>query len=303
MKQIKNNFIFFGAVHQDFVFELKNDLIKYRTNPIKHSENYGGVAHNVAKVIAKYEKVSFFSLQTDKKTIQYLKDQKINFIGLNKIIQKRFYAILVNKFKKFQLGIAYTDAYENFNKKKFNFEFSKKQIILDLNFSETFIKDIINKYYKKNNIIICGTSPFKIYKVKNILKKINCLILNKDELYALTKLRNINKSINYITSINPYINLIVSNADKKTYGYELARLISCNPPRIKVVNENGAGDVMAGIYLYYRSKNNTLEKALSLGVAAGSLHAKNNKKLIFDYISIKKISNKIKSKQEKLNVK
>ena len=56
MKQIKNNFIFFGAVHQDFVFELKNDLIKYRTNPIKHSESYGGVAHNVAKVIANYEK-------------------------------------------------------------------------------------------------------------------------------------------------------------------------------------------------------------------------------------------------------
>ena len=50
MKQIKNNFIFFGAVHQDFVFELKNELIKYRTNPIKHSESYGGVAHNVAKI-------------------------------------------------------------------------------------------------------------------------------------------------------------------------------------------------------------------------------------------------------------
>ena len=32
MKQIYNNFIFFGAVHQDFVFELKNHLIKFRTN-------------------------------------------------------------------------------------------------------------------------------------------------------------------------------------------------------------------------------------------------------------------------------
>ena len=55
MKQINNNFIFFGAIHQDFVFELKNDLIKYRTNPIKHSESYGGVAHNVARVISKNE--------------------------------------------------------------------------------------------------------------------------------------------------------------------------------------------------------------------------------------------------------
>ena len=58
MKQINNNFIFFGAIHQDFVFELKNDLIKYRTNPIKHSESYGGVAHNVAIVISKNENVT-----------------------------------------------------------------------------------------------------------------------------------------------------------------------------------------------------------------------------------------------------
>ena len=61
MKKIKNNFIFFGAVHQDYVFELKNDLIKYRTNPIKHKESYGGVAHNVARTISIHENVSLLS--------------------------------------------------------------------------------------------------------------------------------------------------------------------------------------------------------------------------------------------------
>ena len=52
MKKIKNNFICFGAIHHDYVFELKNDLIKYRTNPVKHKESYGGVAHNVARTIS-----------------------------------------------------------------------------------------------------------------------------------------------------------------------------------------------------------------------------------------------------------
>ena len=301
MKQIKNKFIFFGAVHQDFVFELKNDLIKYRTNPIKQSESYGGVAHNVAKVISNHEKISFFSLMIDKESLQYLKELNIDFISLNKKIEKRFYGILVNKFKKFQLGIANTEAYEKFNSKKFNLQFLNKNIVLDLNFSKEFIKKIINKNYKTNNITVCGTSPFKVYKVKNIIKKINCLILNKEELFALTKYRNINKSIKFITSINPYINLIVSNADKKTYGYELSKLISCKPPKVKVVNENGAGDVMAGIYVYYKSKDHKLENALSLGVAAGVLHARNKIKKNLNYNSIKKVSNKVKIKKEKLN--
>lgn len=301
MKQIKNNFIFFGAVHQDFVFELKNDLIKYRTNPIKQSESYGGVAHNVAKVISNHEKISFFSLMIDKESLQYLKELNIDFISLNKKIEKRFYGILVNKFKKFQLGIANTEAYEKFDNKKLNLQFLNKNIVLDLNFSKEFIKKIVNKNYKTNNITVCGTSPFKVYKVKNIIKKINCLILNKEELFALTKYRNINKSIKFITSINPYINLIVSNADKKTYGYELSKLISCKPPKVKVVKENGAGDVMAGIYVYYKSKDHKLENALSLGVAAGVLHARNKIKKNLNYNSIKKVSNKVKIKKEKLN--
>ena len=54
--------------------------------------------------------------------------------------------------------------------------------------------------------------------------------------------------------VNPYINIIVSNADKKTYGYELSNFISCKPPIIEPVNENGAGDVMTGTYIYYKSK-------------------------------------------------
>ena len=302
MKQIKNNFIFFGAVHQDFVFELKNELIKYRTNPIKHSESYGGVAHNVAKVIAEKEKVSLLSINSDKKTINYLNKNRIEFINLNKEIQKRYYAILLNKYKKFELGIANTDAYELFEVKSFNFKLKRKQIILDLNFSEKLLKNIINKYSKDNRITICGTSPFKVYKIKNLLKKIHCLILNKEELFKLTNIRNIYKSIKYIIKKNSNINLVVSDGANKTYGYELSKLVSIKPPNIKALNENGAGDAMSGNYIYYRYKNFTLEKSLSLGVATGSMHAKSKKNLKLKNVDIKNMSNKIKIKKEKLNV-
>ena len=299
MKQIKNNFIFFGAVHHDYIFELKNDLIKYRTNPIKHKESYGGVAHNVAKTISNHEKVNFYSLMTDNETINYLKKYKIDFLPLNTKIEKRYYGVLVNKYKQFQLGIANTDSYEKFTK-IVNLKFSNKYIVFDLNFSEKFIQSIINQNFKKNHIIICGTSTFKIHKVKKIIKKIDCLILNKEELYSLSKIRNIKKSIKKIMNQNPDINLIVSNADKKTYGYEDSKFISCKPPKIKAINENGAGDVMAGIYIYYKSKDHNVISALSLAVAAGTLYAKSkSKKINLNYKSIKKITNNIIKKTEK----
>ena len=300
MKEIKNNFIFFGAVHQDYVFELKNDLIKYRTNPVKHKESYGGVAHNVARMISNHEKVSFFSLMTDKETINYLKRYKIDFIPLNKKIEKRYYGILLNKYKKFELGIANTDAYEEFSKLT-NLKFLNKYIVLDLNFSEKFIQSVVNQNYKKNHIIICGTSLFKIHKVQKIIKKINYLILNKEELYSLSKIRNIKKSILKIINLNPYINIIVSDADKKTYGYEALNFISFKPPIIKAVNENGAGDVMTGTYIYYKSKDYKMNTALSLAVAAGTLYAKSkNRKINLNYKYIKKINNNIIYKSEKL---
>ena len=299
MKKIKNNFIFFGAVHQDYVFELKNDLIKYRTNPVKHKESYGGVAHNVARMICNHENVSFFSLMTDKETINYLKKNKIDFIPLNKKIEKRYYGVLINKYKKFELGIANTDAYEKFTKVT-NLKFLNKFIVLDLNFSEKLIQSVVNQNFKKNHITICGTSIFKINKVKKIIKKINCLILNKEELYALSKIRNIKKSIMKIINLNPFINIIVSNADKKTYGYELSNFISCKPPKIEPVNENGAGDVMTGTYIYYKSKDHKMNSALSLAVAAGTLYAKSKKRKInLNYKSIKKINNNIIFKSEK----
>ena len=299
MKKIKNNFIVFGAVHQDYVFELKNDLIKYRTNPVKHKESYGGVAHNVARMISNHENVSFFSLMTDKETINYLKKYKIDFLPLNKKIEKRYYGVLVNKYKKFELGIANTDAYEKFTKIT-NLKFLNKYIVLDLNFSENFIQSVVSQNFKKNHITICGTSIFKIHKVKRIIKKINCLILNKEELYSLSKIRNIKKSIMKIINLNPYINIIVSNADKKTYGYEETNFISCKPPKIKAVNENGAGDVMTGTYIYYKSKEHKMNSALSLAVAAGTLYAKSkNRKINLNYKSIKKINNNIIYKSEK----
>ena len=133
------------------------------------------------------------------------------------------------------------------------------------------------------------------------MKKIDCLILNKEELFNLTNIRSIPESIKYIAK-NPNINLIVTDGANKTYGYELSNVVSVKPPKIKVLNENGAGDSMAGNYIYYRYKNFSLEKSLSFGVATGTLHAKIKKNIQFKEVDIKTIIKKIKIQKENINV-
>ena len=121
-------------------------------------------------------------------------------------------------------------------------------------------------------------------------------------MFKLTNIRDIHKSIKYVIKKNPIINLVVSDGANKTYGYELSKFISVKPTNIKILNENGAGDAMAGNYIYCRYKNFSLEKSLLYGVATGTVHTKSKKNTKFTEVDIKKIINKTKIKKEDLNV-
>ena len=54
-----NKFICIGAVHTDYILQLKTKHINNRTNPIKQTQCLGGVAYNIA------EKLSFLNLKTE----------------------------------------------------------------------------------------------------------------------------------------------------------------------------------------------------------------------------------------------
>ena len=57
---------------------------------------------------------------------------------------------------------------------------------------------------------------------------------------------------------------------------------------------------MAGTYIYYKSKKNNVNSALSLAVAAGTLYVKSKfTKINLNYKSIKKVSTNIIQKSEK----
>jgi len=292
MSKSENIFVCIGAIHHDYLINLKKNIINYRTNPIIHKSRIGGVAYNVAEVISIFEKIQFYSLSISKE----LRNQISNNITINEInksISERYYIALSNKENKFLLGLANTDVYETSKYLKIP-NIYNKFVIFDLNFSKKYLERAIIKLSNKNKIIVCATSVHKINKIKKILKKIDIIFLNKAELTHLTNTSNIINGVKKIIKINKNIKIISTNSKNNVIYANDKEIIKIKPPTIKIKNENGAGDALAGMMLFLLSKGYSINNILKNSVACGSYYASGKKlKTKKDLIKIKNISKKV----------
>ena len=172
-----------------------------------------------------------------------------------------------------------------------------KYIIFDLNFSKDFIEKAINKLSTRNKIVICATSVYKIIKIKKIINQIDIIFLNKAELIRLTNISSLYNGVKKILKINNKIKIIATNSKNNVLYGDNKSIIKIKPPKIKIQNENGAGDALAGMMLYLLSKGYNKEEILKYSVACGSYYASGNKlSSKKDLLKIKNISSKIKIK-------
>ena len=295
MAKSKNIFVCIGAIHQDYLINLKKNIINKRTNPIIHNSRIGGVAYNVAELISIFDKIQFYSLSISKE-LQRKISKNISIKKINNKKSERYYVALSDKNNKFILGLANTDVYENTKFYKIP-NIVNKYIIFDLNFSKDFIEKAINKLSTRNKIVVCATSVHKIIKIKKIINKIDIIFLNKAELKRLTNISIIVNGVKKILKINNKIKIIATNSKNNVIYGDKKSIMKIKPPKIKVKNENGAGDALAGMMLYLLSKGYNKEQILKYSVACGSYYASgkrlNSKK---DLLKIKNISSQVKIK-------
>ena len=294
----RNDFICIGATHSDYILRIKQDYYKNRTNPIDHQENLGGVAYNIAKMLAFLnQNTKLYSLNCNKSQKIEIKKQGINFKTLNKKLDKRYYTSILDKNGKMILGLANMDDYEKLIECKSFKDHKNNKIILDLNLSSRLIKDIIYKYSNDNYICICGTSAHKVYKIKKLLKKIDTIILNKQERLTLTNKKTIKDSMNYLIKQNKKLNIIITDGKNSVNAYINNINYSAKPPPTIIENENGAGDALIAIYNYYFCFSIDALESLIKGICAGSLQASGYKNNIEKYLQkIDKLSRSVKYK-------
>ena len=301
MKDNKNSFICIGAVHNDYILQLKSKHYKNRTNPIKQTQSLGGVAYNIA------EKLSFLNLRTElislnceKENIRVIKKNKIKFKPLNKKIFYRSYTTVLNSKGEMILGMANMDNYEKSNNFDKFLNFRNKIIIFDLNFSYNNIKSLILKYSRFNTICVCGTSGHKIYKIKNLLKSIDILLINKQESLNLTNKKDIVEALKFLIKKNKNLTIVITNGKNTVNAYNNGIIYNCKPPKTKVKNENKAGDVMSAFFYYFYFQFIDFSKILSKSMVAGTLQVSGyyaNKNIFFKKIN--RLSKNIKVSSKK----
>ena len=292
MLKSKNIFVCIGAIHHDYLLNLKKNIINFRSNQITQKNRIGGVAYNIAELLSNFVDVNLYSLAINEEIRKKI-SKKIYVHQVNKDYADRYYLALSDKNNKFLLGLANTDEYEN-NKSLKIPNIKNKNIIFDLNFSKTYLEKSINKLSKKNKIIVCATSVHKVIKIKRIINKIDFIFLNKAELLKLTNSSNIKEGVKKILKQNKKIKIITTNSKNNVIFGSNEFIKKIKPPSIKVVNENGAGDALAAMMLYLFSINEKMNYILKTSVACGSYYASGKSlKTKSDFLKIKNLSKKV----------
>ena len=292
MLKSKNIFVCIGAIHHDYLLNLKKNIINFRSNQITQKNRIGGVAYNIAELLSNFVDVKFYSLAINEEIRKKI-SKKIHVHQVNKNYTDRYYLALSDKNNKFLLGLANTDEYEN-NKSLKIPNIKNKNIIFDLNFSKTYLEKSINKLSKKNKIIVCATSVHKVIKIKRIINKVDFIFLNKAELLKLTNSSNIILGVKKILKQNKKIKIITTNSKNNVIFGSNEFIKKIKPPSIKVVNENGAGDALAAMMLYLFSINEKMNYILKTSVACGSYYASGKSlKTKSDFLKIKNLSKRV----------
>ena len=235
----RKKFVCIGAVHTDYILQFKTKHFNNRTNPVKKTQYLGCVAYNIA------EKLSFLNLKTklislnwQKTNIEKILKKKITFKALSREIYDRSYTSVLNKKGEMILGLADMDNYERPLTIKNMVNIKNNNIIFDLNLSLKTIKSLISKYSLLNTISVCGTSAYKVYKIKRLLPKINILILNKQESLNLSNKKNINDALKFIITKNKNLTAVITNGKNSVKAYHNKNTYICKPPKTTIKNEN-----------------------------------------------------------------
>ena len=187
------------------------------------------------------------------------------------------------------------------NKKLPKISFTKnKTFIADIRWIEA-TQYIANNCYKKNINLIVDLDNYKLdSKIKQIIAKAPFPIFSETGAVEFTKSNSIIKSLKKMNS-NKKKFYAITAGKRGVYWIENGLIYNCQPPKIKAVETNCAGDVFHGAFATFIHKKYSIMESMKLATATATLKCTKNGGIysLPSYVSVKNFVKKIKVRKIK----
>ena len=250
------------------------------TNVIGGSASYASI---VAQNFVDTKLVGVVGTDFSNENLQVFKDRNISLEGLEIVAGKTFrWGGKYNDLNKAETLFTDLNVFADFNPKIPESYLPSKYLFLG-NIHPDLQLNVLNQF-SKAEVTACDTMNFWITGAKKkliqVIKKVDILFINEDEIKSLTEVENVYDASETILKLGPKF-VVVKRGEYGAfvYGKDLIFNAPVYPVR-KVVDPTGAGDSFAGGFMGFVSKmdnldNDIIKKAMFYGTVTASINVEN----------------------------
>ena len=256
MKRTRNTgtgFILLGGCHMDRQLHLAAPPRWGRTNPAHAREQLGGVAANIACRLAGWgASVRLVGVQPP--VILAAMEARLGAANVEPWLipiegEPPGYTALLAPDGELVMGAAAMALYDRASASLIRPGLVDLQdaVILDANFPVDTLRQLVDELDPVRKLFAAGTSIDKVTRLEHLLPRLDALVLNRGEAAALTAGNGSVTSMatELATRLRADGVVLVSNGGDEAALASDKEVVTMPPPRIRLVNANGAGDVMA----------------------------------------------------------
>lgn len=280
---MEQGFTVCGGCHIDRQLRLTAPPQAGRTNPAEARERLGGVATNIACQLASWNApVRFVGVQPPGSLAGM--EARLAAAGIAPLLtpcegEPPGYTAILSPDGELLMGAAAMALYESVTLPMIRPGLAdmKGPLILDANFPADTIIAIAGEFGAPQRMFAAGTSMAKVSRLADVLPLLDALVVNRGEAAALlgTEMPVDAMAASLAARLRDGGVVLVSDGGDMAALADAGMVVTAPPPQIRLVNANGAGDVMAArLFCDLESQPDmVLSDRLRAALAAGANYA------------------------------
>ncbi|MES0810899.1 carbohydrate kinase family protein [Roseibium sp. SCPC15] len=287
---VESRVISIGALHFDTIAHASLPIRPETSTPARHSSKPGGVATNIARALVKLgiETGLVGALGEDGPAHTLLSQLTAEGIKLSHQVRKGFSTgqYLALHDPDGELAAACVDDKILSEAPPGLFDRIIAELksslphgtiwFLDANLPEAMLHRIIETI-GKGRLIANAVSNAKAPRLKAVLGKLDCLMLNRGEAIALTGLAEESTAERLVDALHNMglKNLVLTSGSSDVLLLESGSLTRFSPPPVDVVDVTGAGDALTAGTIAALANGKALKEAVPYGLSAAAMTLQN----------------------------